>query len=793
MINKEQLENCFFDLTGFSAFDFQSSPGELLLHGKNVIIQAPTGAGKTFAAILPYVVSIVYNLPFPRKMIYSLPMRVLANSLYKTVSENKFINKLGLKVRLQTGEHPSDPYFLEGDIIFTTIDQSVSSMLSIPLSLPTRQANINAGALIGSYLVFDEFHLLEADKSLATLFYLLRLLNGYSPYCLLSATLSERLLKEFSKEVNAEIVAVSSKELNLIPSQRNKQRIIRTKDNHLEALDVAEQHQQRTIVICNRVSRCQEIFLELKHFKYSDAELGNRLKNTELFCIHSRFFGKHRQIKEKLILDLFGKNTSSNAILIATQVIEVGIDITCDTMFTEISPINSFLQRVGRCARFENETGKVFVFNVENHRPYTKELNERTFEELKKINNFNLDYLSAQKVIDVVLTSKETGELKGILASKRLEEIKDSWINCDKSAANYLIREIDSINLVLTNDPNPNENPYNFESLSIYRYTLINEVKKLEENFQFEWIVRKFEEDSNFIENLQNKFDYGPLSSEQLKTEQFIIANSEVINYDLEIGLNFLGIGNDRSTKIFKDSTYSKFSISKDTYKEHILFIIEGYKKFFRTKNNYFLEKIKSNLGIELDFEELIIFMIILHDYGKLNKEWQQKAKEFQRKKGNISEDIILAHTDFDNNKDERIKFPPHAGAGALVSLFLLEKSPPMKGLKNEIVTMLSKAIATAIMRHHTPKANEVTQYYLIPNGIKEIEHLLKNNANSFLPIEKENPILQTYHNDNISDYLVSYHYENLHLIETLLYFNLVRTLRICDQKSFEIKEEYIG
>ena len=46
----------------------------------------------------------------------------------------------------------------------------MSSFLCFPLSLSHGQANINAGALVGSYLVFDEFHLLDKNRSMATLF-----------------------------------------------------------------------------------------------------------------------------------------------------------------------------------------------------------------------------------------------------------------------------------------------------------------------------------------------------------------------------------------------------------------------------------------------------------------------------------------------------------------------------------------------------------------------------------------------------------------------------------------------
>ena len=46
--------------------------------------------------------------------------------------------------------------FFRSDLIFTTIDQLLSSYVFLPVSLPDRVGNINAGALIGSLVVFDE-------------------------------------------------------------------------------------------------------------------------------------------------------------------------------------------------------------------------------------------------------------------------------------------------------------------------------------------------------------------------------------------------------------------------------------------------------------------------------------------------------------------------------------------------------------------------------------------------------------------------------------------------------------
>ena len=66
------------------------------------------------------------------------------------------------RASVQTGDRPEDPR-LEADIVFTTIDQALSSFLLAPYGLSYRSANLNAGAVASSYLVFDEFHLFDPD------------------------------------------------------------------------------------------------------------------------------------------------------------------------------------------------------------------------------------------------------------------------------------------------------------------------------------------------------------------------------------------------------------------------------------------------------------------------------------------------------------------------------------------------------------------------------------------------------------------------------------------------------
>ena len=49
-------------------YSFQRRVAELLLDGRNVILQAPTGAGKTLAAMLPFLDAIEHKRDFPPQM-----------------------------------------------------------------------------------------------------------------------------------------------------------------------------------------------------------------------------------------------------------------------------------------------------------------------------------------------------------------------------------------------------------------------------------------------------------------------------------------------------------------------------------------------------------------------------------------------------------------------------------------------------------------------------------------------------------------------------------------------------
>ena len=191
------IDEYFQTLTTFPPRNFQREAIAKLLHPQDILLRAPTGSGKTETAIAPFLFAKTLNLDFPDKLIYVVPLRTLANSLRQRTEIlvqrwSQAQNVPCPVVTLQTGENPEDPRF-EGDIVFCTIDQMLSSFLNIPYSVGRGSANVNSGAIFASYLVFDELHLLDPDRSFTTVLKVLQQVKGISPFLLMTATLTNEL------------------------------------------------------------------------------------------------------------------------------------------------------------------------------------------------------------------------------------------------------------------------------------------------------------------------------------------------------------------------------------------------------------------------------------------------------------------------------------------------------------------------------------------------------------------------------------------------------------------------
>ena len=102
-----------------------------------------------------------------------------------------------------------------------------------------------------------------------------------------------------------------------------------------------------TLVIVNRVARAQALYEMLqKSLSESDRSI------PALMLIHSRF---RRADRDQQIKKMVNGDTR-DIIVIATQAVEAGIDISAAVMFTELAPWASMVQRFGRANRYAEFT-----------------------------------------------------------------------------------------------------------------------------------------------------------------------------------------------------------------------------------------------------------------------------------------------------------------------------------------------------------------------------------------------------------------------------------------------------
>jgi CRISPR-associated endonuclease/helicase Cas3 len=132
MFDKSTYRTFFRHATKHDAHEYQVKVAQQLMQGSSVVLRAPTGAGKTWSVLVPFFYPDWQRRP--ARLIYALPLRTLAQGIYREARETA--RQLGFPIEakldthgreqvspyvtLQTGEQPDDRFFDRGRIVITT-------------------------------------------------------------------------------------------------------------------------------------------------------------------------------------------------------------------------------------------------------------------------------------------------------------------------------------------------------------------------------------------------------------------------------------------------------------------------------------------------------------------------------------------------------------------------------------------------------------------------------------------------------------------------------------------------
>ncbi len=330
-----------------------------------LLIRAPTGAGKTDAALL-WASKQMGNHRADR-LIIAMPTRFTSNALSINVTKDlsdtglyhssawvtKFQKKIDSKEidRKKATKIHEFARVLQTPVTVCTIDHLLMS-----LTLTREDHHLITFNLANSCLVIDEADFYD-DFTQANILVLLEVLRYWKvPILLMSASLPESVLPHY-REIGYRITDIKEDKSNLKDYQRPRFEI-KAIIEYREPLDIEKLLELciksgNAIIYTNTVDQANK-FLDW----FEDKEI-----NVCLY--HSRFIEPDKALKEDKLIKMLGreawKSGNAGGIAILTQIGEMSINISTELMITEICPIDRFIQRAGRLCRFNKKVGEMHV------------------------------------------------------------------------------------------------------------------------------------------------------------------------------------------------------------------------------------------------------------------------------------------------------------------------------------------------------------------------------------------------------------------------------------------------
>lgn len=368
------------------------------------VLSVPTGVGKTAAVMLAWIWRRRYGSQAvrqvtPRRLVYCLPMRTLVEQTrdctirwldnlgafagtvtYAEDNKSKLIDfqlapntvDNGVSVHVLMGGEDGDSWDEYPDrdtIILGTQDMLLSRALNRGYGMSRYRWPMHFALLNNDCLwVMDETQLMGVGLTTSCQLAAFRTQlksYGISHTLWMSATLDTNALETVdhakpapervgrtltSADTDHDRVAkllCAKKPVSRATPQLNPATLKKGYDTAL-ADEVLKQHAagSLTLVVLNSVMRARDLFSAIL------SRTSKQNPSPEVELIHSRFRPSDRQtIQARSLDETTIQETGPGRIIVATQAIEAGVDISARLLFTELAPWPSLVQRFGRCNR----------------------------------------------------------------------------------------------------------------------------------------------------------------------------------------------------------------------------------------------------------------------------------------------------------------------------------------------------------------------------------------------------------------------------------------------------------
>lgn len=380
----------------------------------SVQLIAPTGSAKTESAL--YWALGDGTMPVAR-LFYALPYQASMNAMYDRLrDEEKGFGDEAVGLQHGRAVQAMHARLLDSDTWAATAAsqarwaKNINQLNARPIKVFSPYQMLKAmfqlrgfeamlTDYVGALFVFDEIHAYE-PKRLALILTLVQYLREHfhARFFIMSATFPSLISTQLANALGS----YTRIDADTTIFERFRRHHLKLLDGDLLQagvdLIVRDVRDGKQVLVCvNTVRRAQEVYAALEK-----AGLGK----DQLLLIHSRYIFSDRNNKEQSIRDLCGVDVPLDArkplALIATQVVEVSLNIDLSTIYSDPAPLEALLQRFGRvnrqCKRgispvhvFREPTDGQGVYGRHKNKDQQGHIVRVTLDELEKHDNMDID------------------------------------------------------------------------------------------------------------------------------------------------------------------------------------------------------------------------------------------------------------------------------------------------------------------------------------------------------------------------------------------------------------------
>jgi CRISPR-associated endonuclease/helicase Cas3 len=281
------------------------------------------------------------------------------------------------------------------------------------------------GAYANGAFIFDEIHAYDAKMWRA----LLAFIQLDVPCLLMTASLQAERIVQIEQALD-QVGETLGRPLSR--SDREKKEIYTLVSPQPQDISVAWKcalevvaNNGRVLWVTNTVDKCINLYEEAVH------------GNIQALCYHSRFKVEDRSQSHKTVVNSFKRDSNWSGIAFTTQVAEMSLDINCDLLVTDLAPIPSLIQRLGRLNRHLSDILGEWIVIEASCLPYTEEEMAEAIIWLSKLpaENLSQDHLldtwRIMGMRDDVFDEQPLNHLDGLWETRRGSLRQTDGINID--------------------------------------------------------------------------------------------------------------------------------------------------------------------------------------------------------------------------------------------------------------------------------------------------------------------------------------------------------------------------